>query len=312
MIKLSVVICTHNPKRDFIQRVLDGLRLQVLSKEKWELVLIDNASAPPLASELSLDWHPNSRKIVETKLGLTHARLRGIKETSAPLLVFVDDDNVLASDYLNQVLSISERFAQIGAFGGQCLPDFVDGPPPEWTQCYWNSLGIWEFDEDFWSNRNDVQCVPCGAGLVVCRDVAEAYFADCNRDVRRQALDRSGQSLVSGGDYDLALCAIDLGLGIGKFRDLVLTHLMPSSRLEEQYLIRLWRAVHCSGKILNYIRYGQVSEASRTTTQRIRRLLRLVLGGSQDVHFRFGVAAEKGLRDADSVIESLGHGPNDS
>ena len=92
---LSVIICTHNPRSDYLSRVLQALDSQSLSKESWELLLIDNASEKILSTEIDLSWHPNSRHIREEQLGLTPARLRGIKESVGEILIFVDDDNVL-------------------------------------------------------------------------------------------------------------------------------------------------------------------------------------------------------------------------
>lgn len=57
---------------------------------------------------------------------------------------------------------------------------------------------------------------------------------------------------------------------------------------------------------MNYLRNGTYSKFSRSPLQRLRRLLRLAVGGEKDVHFRFGVAAEDGLRDADNIIASFG------
>src|SRR4051812_93219 len=97
---ISVVLCTHNPRPDFLARTLGSLRAQNLALSQWELVIVDNHSANPLSSLVDLSWHPNGRIIREDELGLTPARLRGIAETHGEILVFVDDDNVLQSDYL--------------------------------------------------------------------------------------------------------------------------------------------------------------------------------------------------------------------
>src|SRR5271170_3727335 len=102
----SVIICTHNPRQDYLRLTLEGLEKQTLPKERWELLLIDNASKEPLAGKWDLSWHPNARHIREEELGLTPARLRGIKESKGGLLVFVDDDNVLEVNYLETALDI--------------------------------------------------------------------------------------------------------------------------------------------------------------------------------------------------------------
>ena len=44
MATLSVIICTHNPRLDYLRRTFDALKLQTLDRDQWELLLIDNAS----------------------------------------------------------------------------------------------------------------------------------------------------------------------------------------------------------------------------------------------------------------------------
>ena len=43
-LELSVIIPTHNPRRDYLERVLEALAGQTLAAEKWELVIVDNKS----------------------------------------------------------------------------------------------------------------------------------------------------------------------------------------------------------------------------------------------------------------------------
>jgi glycosyltransferase involved in cell wall biosynthesis len=104
--KLSVIICTHNPRPEYLARTLEALRVQTLAMAEWELVLIDNASRPAVAGLVSLKWHPKARHIREEVLGLTPARLRGIQESQGQLLVFVDDDSILESSYLETAVGI--------------------------------------------------------------------------------------------------------------------------------------------------------------------------------------------------------------
>src|SRR6516162_1217058 len=120
----SVILCTHNPRPDYLSRVLAALRGQTLPAEQWEFLLVDNASERPLAEIWDIFWHPSGRHIRENELGLTAARLRGIRESGGDLLVFVDDDNVLAPDFLERAAGIAEQYPFLGAWSGQCLPKF--------------------------------------------------------------------------------------------------------------------------------------------------------------------------------------------
>src|SRR6516164_4811858 len=103
---VSVILCTHNPRPDYLDRVLASLRGQTLPAEQWEFLLVDNASNQLLAEIWDISWHSRRRHIREDELGLTAGRLRGIQESSGKLLVFVDDDNLLAPNFLEQAKAI--------------------------------------------------------------------------------------------------------------------------------------------------------------------------------------------------------------
>ena len=115
MTDLSVIICTDNPRLHYLRRVLDALRAQTLPLEQWELLLVDNASSEPLAARVDLTWHPLASHLREPALGLTPARLRGMSAARAPVLVFVDDDNVLQREYLANARIIATEYPQLGA-----------------------------------------------------------------------------------------------------------------------------------------------------------------------------------------------------
>lgn len=251
---ISVITCTHNPRKDYLEKVLVGLKSQTFPIEKWEFLLIDNASHELLYSKIDLSWHLNARHIREEKLGLTNARLRGIREARGEILVFVDDDNVLDSNYLENTWQIGCDWSILGAWGGQIRPEF-EVEPPEWTKPYWAMLAIREFDKDRWSNLvNQHITTPCGAGLCVRKIVAQEYAKLIGQDSKRAELDRKGNLLTSCGDSDLAFTACDLNLGTGQFKSLGLTHLIPSSRLDESYLLRLVEGMTFSGIVLEAFR----------------------------------------------------------
>lgn len=234
----SIIICTHNPRDEYLRRVLDGLRHQTLPTDQWELLLIDNRSNESLAERFDLSWHVNAKHLREEELGLTTARLRGISESSADILVFVDDDTVLAPNYLEEALKIGTEWSFVGAWGGSAIGE-PESPIPSWLGDQRWRLTIFEVQEDVWSNlRDGFTTVPVGAGMCVRSSVAR-HFAERSRDdEKRKALGRKGAELMGYEDAELAHCALDLGLGTGRSTRLRLTHLIPNSRLTLDYFIR--------------------------------------------------------------------------
>ena len=238
---ISVIICTHNPRLDYLRRVLDALKAQTLPVEQWELLLIDNASKEKLSDAWDLSWHPCARHIREDELGLTPARLRGIRESNGQLLVFIDDDNVLCPDYLAVALQAMRKNALLGVLGaGRILPEF-EAPPTAEVIPFLNSLALRDEPRAHYSNEttHHTPALPYGGGLCVLRKFAQSYLDSCRIRTVATSLDRSGEDLLSGGDIDLALHACREGYLAGVIPELQLTHLIPSSRVDPNYLVRL-------------------------------------------------------------------------
>jgi glycosyltransferase involved in cell wall biosynthesis len=302
--RVSVVIPTHNPRKDYLARVIDALSVQTLSKDLWELVIVDNGSKQPLAAvasekvgmcesgkaegplpshlstcspftKLDLSWHPNARVVREEKLGLTFARLRGFSEAKGDLIVMVDDDNLLAPDYLANAVEIASKHPDIGAFGGKCLPEFETEPEP-WMREFLPLLALRDHGEeeivsgdirspDGARRAYPDKAAPIGAGMVLRSSAAQAYaerllrssglrvagggsaYAQIGSGLTRTVItDRKGDSLASAGDNDLVFTILRDGWKVGYFPNLVVTHLIPKSRLTMDYLARANRGVQRS------------------------------------------------------------------
>jgi glycosyltransferase involved in cell wall biosynthesis len=301
--RISVVTCSHNPRADYLARVLAALQLQTIACSEWDYVLVDSGSDQQLSSRVDLSWHPHARIVREDAPGLTRARLRGIAETSGDLLIFVDDDNVLDADFIEQAIRIYDSRPDIGSWSGATRPEF-DEPAPDWTRRHWGNLVIRDVSRDMWSNLPMLpDTMPCGAGLCVRRSVAEHYALLHRNGKRPFALDRNGNSLLSGGDNDLAACACDIGLGVGIFRAIRLTHLIPAGRLRESYLVSLAENIALSTVILSSFRTSSAANGHVSLKTRIADLLRLATMPPRDR--RVFKAVRRGERRARELLASM-------
>lgn len=235
---VSVILCTRNPRRAVLHRVLSSLAAQTLPKDRWELIVVDNASEPPLVLG-AVAGLSNLRTVVESATGLTAARIRGIGEARGELVVFVDDDNLLDVDYLEKAVGIAEEYPRIGAFGGRISPEF-EGEEPEWLRPFRSHLALADFARDEWSNVTGERAVlPCGAGLCMRLPLARQWAERAAADPRRLALGRSGARTLACEDTDMVLSCADAGWGTGRFTALHLTHVIPAVRLAFDYQRRL-------------------------------------------------------------------------
>jgi len=270
---LSVIICTHNPRADYFPRVLEALKAQTLPKEQWELLVIDNASKEPLAGKWDLSWHPHTRHIREDELGLTPARLRGIKESTGDLLVFVDDDNVLEKKFFQAAVAVAAERRYLGVFGAAVIEPEFEIQPSDALRPLLPLLALRRTTVATWSNNpHDAATIPWGAGLCVTPDVANEYVGLVERLNITRIIDRNGWQLFSGGDDLFSWTASFSGHGFGIFPELRMTHLIPGRRLTEQYFLRLLEGHRFSHAVLEYLLAGRDPTAG-TFLQRSRRVL---------------------------------------
>jgi glycosyltransferase involved in cell wall biosynthesis len=252
MFDASVAICAHNPRPNYLGRVLESLRNQTLSPQRWEFFLIDNASQTTLSSAWDISWHPNGRHIVETELGLASARRRAMKEASSDVLIFVDDDNILDPSYIARVIEIKRDWPLLGVWGsGKIIPEF-EVAPGENVKPLVQYLALREVSTAKWSNvPTCIEATPWGAGLCVRSNVA-AVYNKCGEQSSIQITGRRGNILLSGEDVEMAYLSCKMGLGIGIFPELKVTHLIPKERVAEEYLVRIFEGTAISDLLLAF------------------------------------------------------------
>ena len=253
--ELTVIIPTHNPDRARLRRTLRGLQAQTLSGSRWETVLVDNASSPAVTpADYAGEAPSNLRLASEPQLGLTAARRRGFADAKGAFAVLVDDDNVLAPDYLERVIALFTANPRIGLIGGKSMPEF-DAEPPEWSREFFGLLALRDLGaaklisqglRPTHASRDEYPAfAPIGAGMAMRHAAWVAWLgAAANRNTTLS--DRRGGELTSSGDNDIVLCAMRAGWEVGYFPELSLTHLIPRGRLEAEYLARLNRGIQKS------------------------------------------------------------------
>lgn len=237
-VELTVVLPAYRPTPEELSATLAALRAQTVPADRWELVLIDNRSEPPVDPTV-ISWHPHARCLREEKAGLVHARAAGFRAAQGAMIVVVDQDNVLAADYLAHALRIAAEYPHVGTWGaGKILPRYERpelAPPASLASL----LTLRQADVDSVSTEIDHHdSTPWGAGLCVRREVAQAYLAALEANPLKGELDLRGDLRLSGGDTDIAYTGCRLGLGKGVFARLRLDHLIPAQRCTAGFLRR--------------------------------------------------------------------------
>ncbi|MEJ7785320.1 MAG: glycosyltransferase [Solirubrobacteraceae bacterium] len=250
---ISAVICTKDPRPDHLNRAIESILSQDLAEDRWELLIVDNASSSPVADLAAVRTAGDrARVVVEPRPGLTAAKECASRELASDVIVFVDDDNVLSPDYLGVVERIFGHEA-LGVVGPDVRPEYEE-PPPSWFRHpqLEASLVIRQLPNE----RLYVSTIPktdsyfpSGAGSCVRGSVLRSYFEELTEETRIEG--RVGDRLSGGEDWDIALYAISAGYLVGVSGELRLTHLIPPGRVNERYLTRLAISSLDSGKKLN-------------------------------------------------------------
>ncbi len=233
-VPVCVILCTYNPRRDLLDSAISSLAAQTVSPGAFEFVLVDNNSDPPVDARL-----PFGRIVREPVAGLTHARVAGIRATTAPLIVFLDDDNRLAPDYLERALEIADGDPLIGCFGGVARAA-LEEPVEDWKTDLLRYLGVRDYGPmpitstcEEWGEWE-----PIGAGMVCRRDVAERFAYWVGSLEAGSRLGRSGGGWMSGDDTLIALAAYRLGYSCSYQPRLRLEHHIKPARLLASTLLR--------------------------------------------------------------------------
>ena len=264
LLQLSVIIPAHNPRPDYLGRVLAALAAQTLSYDQWELVIVDNCSQPALSPGLARQGHLAGRVVREDRVGLTAARLAGFASTRGEIVVLVDDDNVLAPDYLATVCRIAAENPRLGTWSGRVDLEFATGatqPPKQW----WGYLAYRQPAAPTISTEIDHHdSTPWGAGMCMRRAVAHAYRDLAQADASRSSLDLQGKRLVYGGDTDIAYTGCDCGFSKGVLPDLRLLHLIPAERCTEDFFNRSIEGRGYSEQLHRLVREGRMENPRRS------------------------------------------------
>ena len=246
---ISAIICTHNPRAAFLNRVLASLEAQTLPRVQWEILIVDSGSNPPIRQRPDLRIPSDALIVRVDQPGLVLARRAGAEAARAPLLASVDDDTILAPDYLLQAVDFMRRDLRVGCCGGKFTPEF-ESPPPLWLRDFHRAIALRDLGAEMilvpgLKPGQQVVAFPDAAPIGVCvtrREAYQQYLGRWEGQNIHSVLGRSGKSLASGEDNDLSLCCLEAGWSLAYVPRLLCLHLIPASRFDPAYLSRLNRA----------------------------------------------------------------------
>lgn len=245
MIRLSLIIPTHNRSERLIA-ALESVIRQDLPAADWECVVVSNNSTDDTVARFG-DFaarYPglNLRLVTEDGPGVSYARNRGIAETSAPLLVFIDDDERINPGFLRAYADFFDAHPDAVVAGGRIIAEYVTGRPA-WLSKYTempiaNPMDFGAAVRPFPAGR-----VPGGGNMAFRRSAALRYGGF------DPSLGRVGRMLIGGEENDFFERLMRGGETCWYVPGAVMWHIIPPEKLTESYFRRLCYNVGVSQRL---------------------------------------------------------------
>ncbi|MEM4230341.1 MAG: glycosyltransferase family 2 protein [Candidatus Pacearchaeota archaeon] len=114
MIELSIIIVSYNTK-EFLKRCLISIKKSDLSSEKYEIIIVDNASSDGTIDEIKKTFPDVFIIKNEYNLGFSKANNIGVKKSRGELLLFLNPDTEVEKDTLSYMVSFMKKHKDAGA-----------------------------------------------------------------------------------------------------------------------------------------------------------------------------------------------------
>jgi glycosyltransferase involved in cell wall biosynthesis len=174
---ITVAICTWN-RADLLHQTLAAFHgVEVPAHAEWELLVVNNCCSDNTDEVIEEHRsHLPIRRLFERQMGLSNARNCALAAARGDLILWTDDDVIVASNWLTAYHQAARQYPDAGFFGGSVLPWF-EGNPPRWLQRHW------EMVEGVYAVRKpnaeltlvDRRLVPVGANFGVRTDIQRRY-----------------------------------------------------------------------------------------------------------------------------------------
>lgn len=234
-LRLSLIVATYN-RAEQLMVTLRSIAMQRAAAELWECIVVDNNSKDNTAErveEFRLT-HPklNIVYVREGQQGLSYARNAGIRVAQGDILAFVDDDERIVEGFIGAYIELFDSYSDAMSAGGRIVAEYPTGRP-RWMSRY---------TEQPIANPMDFGCsvrlfpkgrIPGGGNMAMRREFFERV------GVFDTELGRKGGSLIGGEESDIFERAEALGFRCYYVPDAVMYHIIPETKLTEEYFERL-------------------------------------------------------------------------
>jgi len=232
---VSVIVCCYNSEKLLTPTIAHLLNQQIDGEFGYEIIVVDNNSSDSTAQTAARLLEAsapniNSSIIHEEKPGLAYARKAGINKAKYNYVIFCDDDNWLAPDYVARAFKIMEADNTLAAIGGKGDAVF-ETEKPGWFNIYESAYATGSQEGNLKDN------LLFGAGIVIRKQILSDLF---KANFHSILPGRTQGKLLAGDDAEYTIVFKILGFNINYLPELKFKHFLKQERLNYTYLKKMF------------------------------------------------------------------------
>jgi glucosyl-dolichyl phosphate glucuronosyltransferase len=239
--RITAAICTYN-RYDTLGSAIESLTRQSLTAGDFEIIVVDNSPDHDQSAEIAKDYRAvaNLRWLIEKIPGLSNARNVAIREATAPLIAFMDDDAVASPGWLEKLIAAFDAFgAPCQIVGGRVDPIW-GAPQPAWLpDSLLGNVSVVDWGgKDRFAAKGEWVAGTNIAFRVEALKAVGGFAVNLGRT-------RGGQALLSNDETDVIERMTAKGGKLVYSPDAAVGHLVPAERLTQAWFRRrvAWQAV---------------------------------------------------------------------
>lgn len=160
---ITVLVCTYNRAADLRDLLETALVQETDGTFTYEVLVVDNNSSDD-TREVVKDFinrgHSNLRYLFEGRQGKSNALISGLKAARGRLYVITDDDFILPSDWLRNIVQAFHVHPDVSCVGGKVLPLWQSEPPAWLTPRHWSAVAVTDYgDAEFYAQASNQICL---------------------------------------------------------------------------------------------------------------------------------------------------------
>lgn len=241
---ISIAICTYN-RAEYLEDTLHDLANQSTNSSHFEILVINNNSSDETETvcEKFVERYSdlNFRYVTEKNQGLSFARNRAVDETEADMILYIDDDVHLGSDFVETAIRYVEQSPNVKCAGGRIFVQFDEGEPDWIPDELMPMFGLHDLGEN--AHNYPLSNFPRGGNMLIKKEVFE--------EIGRfdTGLGRIGKELLGSEEKAFFDRVRDHGITLHYWPEMELYHRIGNQRLSKEYLKNQSKGIGLSERV---------------------------------------------------------------